>query len=255
MSNSLGNKIRYFRKRAGLSQLELEIDTNSSSGSISRIENDEVNPNKETIIKIAETLNLNDREKDYLYGITVNAATEKEINTVKEAYKDYFSKKGIFAYIVDDRSRLIFVSETFYKFFNWNKSMDSKILNRSFIAFVLDNELGIRDYIPADQWEGTITNVLKRFVTYTSFMIDDLAYKEAMDAIKSDPLTSEIWAKVSTMNEKEIFTEDSREVVFVYKGKRLKNYYSVDPLPNYHRFMLIQYTPSNLLLRLMQKVL
>ncbi|MEP7104090.1 MAG: helix-turn-helix domain-containing protein [Candidatus Dojkabacteria bacterium] len=55
----IGQKIRNFRIRAGLSQLELEIKMGAAPSSLSRIENGEVNPSKETLSKISSALNLN----------------------------------------------------------------------------------------------------------------------------------------------------------------------------------------------------
>lgn len=43
MDNTVGEKIRRFRKRAGVSQFELELRINASPGSISRIESGQVN--------------------------------------------------------------------------------------------------------------------------------------------------------------------------------------------------------------------
>ena len=43
---TLGNKIRAFRERAGLSQMQLELEIEMSPGSLSRIENNQVNPTK-----------------------------------------------------------------------------------------------------------------------------------------------------------------------------------------------------------------
>ena len=51
-SNTIGMEIRSFRKRAGISQMELEIAIGASGGMISRIENGTVNPTKETLLKI-----------------------------------------------------------------------------------------------------------------------------------------------------------------------------------------------------------
>lgn len=55
----LGQKIRNFRLRAGKSQMDLELEIGASAGSISRIENGEVNPTKETLLKISNALQLN----------------------------------------------------------------------------------------------------------------------------------------------------------------------------------------------------
>jgi len=68
---TLGQKIREFRKRAGMSQLSLELAIEASPGSLSRIENGKVNPTKETIIDIARVLKLETREIASLFGIEI----------------------------------------------------------------------------------------------------------------------------------------------------------------------------------------
>ncbi|MDQ6985419.1 MAG: helix-turn-helix transcriptional regulator [Candidatus Dojkabacteria bacterium] len=55
---TLGEKIKNFRKRAGLSQLDLEMRIDGSPGMISRIENGKVNPTKETISSISKIAKL-----------------------------------------------------------------------------------------------------------------------------------------------------------------------------------------------------
>jgi transcriptional regulator with XRE-family HTH domain len=62
MRNSLGEKIKFYRKRAGLSQLELETSIEASPGSLSRIESGQVNPTKETLSKISRVLKLKSSE-------------------------------------------------------------------------------------------------------------------------------------------------------------------------------------------------
>jgi transcriptional regulator with XRE-family HTH domain len=68
---SLGQKISFYRKRAKLSQLELELEIDASQGSISRIENGQVNPTKETIRKIIDVLDLNIIEAAELYELSI----------------------------------------------------------------------------------------------------------------------------------------------------------------------------------------
>lgn len=71
MKLDYGNKIKYFRKRAEISQLQLEVLINASFGSISRIENGLTNPTKETLFAIANALKLNSLETINLFGITL----------------------------------------------------------------------------------------------------------------------------------------------------------------------------------------
>jgi len=69
---TLGERIRYFRKRRGMSQFELELQIESSHGHISKIEKGEINPTKETIIHIASVLELNTFEIASLFGIDLS---------------------------------------------------------------------------------------------------------------------------------------------------------------------------------------
>ncbi len=76
MDNSkttLGQKIRKYRLRSGKSQLELELETGLSTGTISRIENDSINPTKETLGKLIEVLNLSGIESANLFDIELPA--------------------------------------------------------------------------------------------------------------------------------------------------------------------------------------
>ena len=79
----LGQKIRNFRKRANKSQMDLELEIGAAPGSLSRIENGEVNPTKETLMKIGDALQLNTTEIANLQNIEVLSPEEvmKAINT------------------------------------------------------------------------------------------------------------------------------------------------------------------------------
>lgn len=76
-NKTLGQKIEYYRKRAKMSQLDLEIAIGAGQGSISRIENDQVNPTKETIQKIIEILSLSAFEAGDIYNINIVDEFEK----------------------------------------------------------------------------------------------------------------------------------------------------------------------------------
>ncbi len=66
---SIGEKIKFFRIRTGKSQLDLEFNTGMSPGCISRIENNLVNPTKETLFAISKALELTPDEQAHLLGI------------------------------------------------------------------------------------------------------------------------------------------------------------------------------------------
>lgn len=92
----IATSIKYFRQRAGLSQMELEINANISHGSISRIENVEVEPSIETRFKIAEVLDLTIKETAYLMGINLYDKTIIKSNSlIGERGKSFLSKEPI----------------------------------------------------------------------------------------------------------------------------------------------------------------
>jgi len=73
---TLGDKIKYYRQRAKKSQLDLELETGLSTGTISRIENGNINPTKETLTRIAERLSLKPSEIAYLLGLHIFSIVE-----------------------------------------------------------------------------------------------------------------------------------------------------------------------------------
>jgi transcriptional regulator with XRE-family HTH domain len=82
MTNNIGEKIRNFRKRSGISQFELELRIDASPGSISRIENGQINPTKETLIKIIDSLDLVGIEATSLFGVDLNISNLLKIPSV-----------------------------------------------------------------------------------------------------------------------------------------------------------------------------
>lgn len=87
MSNlSLGQKIKKYRLRSGKSQLDLELETGLSTGTLSRIENGVINPTKETIIAISKALELTDEQIASLFSLNVYNTLEllKVINKFSE---------------------------------------------------------------------------------------------------------------------------------------------------------------------------
>src|SRR5689334_10668509 len=86
----LGQKIRNFRIRSGKSQMELELEIGASAGSISRMENGEVNPSKQTLTKIIEVLGLVSFEAASLMGNDLSKSISdlykfsSEVSSIKE---------------------------------------------------------------------------------------------------------------------------------------------------------------------------
>ncbi len=156
---SLGDKIRYFRKRSGLSQFKLELEISASAGSISRIENGEVNPSKETLTKIGEVLRLNNYELGSLYGLEEVEITKTDIkNAIQKVYK-YFNNKNTFALLVDSKGYLHYASLGFIQIIP-NSDILQQLLPIHLLEMLVDPVYGINDL----------------FVDKDKFLMNELAY-------------------------------------------------------------------------------
>lgn len=71
-SQNIGQKIKEFRISKGFTQQQLELEIGASYGHICRIEKGEINPTKETLLKIADTLSLRLEEKLQLFPVMGN---------------------------------------------------------------------------------------------------------------------------------------------------------------------------------------
>ncbi len=143
--NSIGQKIKNFRKRAGKSQFDLELDIEASPGSISRIESGEVNPTKETLMKIVSALELTYFESNSLFGIQP-PQVEKLLKISKELYNSsdfdeilqkavndiVFELKLLSAFIAVVKNGKLY-AQTFTK--SWYFDAISKILEKPYSEY------------------------------------------------------------------------------------------------------------------------
>ncbi|KXK26781.1 MAG: Helix-turn-helix motif protein [candidate division WS6 bacterium OLB20] len=105
MSESVGDKIRTYRKRAGVSQLDLEMAIGASPGSLSRIENGVNNPTKETILKIADHLSLSDLELGDLFGIVFD--TPSKLLNIINNLEGILNTDELLQYAVDEVAKVL----------------------------------------------------------------------------------------------------------------------------------------------------
>ncbi len=253
---TLGEKIEFFRKRAGLTQLELEIKINASQGVISRIESNKINPTKETIHNISKALKLTNWEIEYMIGNTRQKATIEEIKEAREYIRKYFNKKTTFAYMTDERSRLIAVSKGFKLFANINDEQEKKLLYKLFPLMLLRDEFGIKEFIDPGKYENIIKMAFARTYTEMGFMIKDPYLGQIECEINKIPFLKETWNSFKQDKRNlPIRTLDSQVVYLKYKKIKFKLIYHSEILPINQRFCILDYRPNNILLSIIKKIL
>ena len=253
-AKTLGRRIKYFRKRAGLSQMDLELAMNASAGMISRIESGKVNPSKETIRNIAAIFELNSRELDYLAGTISSPATEEEIQKAIKKVEEYFNRNDVFAYLLDERWRMLYVSKNVERMLKIlrkvNKSITKKYYKYPLLDALLNPEYGTVALFPEDEIDGFLGFQFSRFQNEVGFMQDDESYKKVVDMVNSVPRYKKVWDKTQA----EGFPPSSyasRRVVLKVAGMRVKLNYSREMLAGNPRFETIEMFPNNKFLSLL----
>lgn len=251
MAIPIGIKIRNFRQSRGLSQTELEIGIDASSGSISRMESGSTNPTKETIWAIADFLQLEVRELDYILGKQDIPVTQEEVLKVKQKVKDLFSKPGFLGYILDDRYRMVYVSDTFYKILN---QKPENIEGKSIVDITLDPKYGVRDSLDPEHFEDTVKTVVERFYADMYFMMDDPYVKEDLTIIKNDPIARKFLPeKFSYKDIRWFHTQEERKAYFKLFGIKFALSYSSYQLYGHTRFAMVEYYKDSLLFKMMSR--
>ncbi len=248
--NTLGNKIRVFRKLKGFSQLELELATGTSTGTLSRIENSDINPTKETVMRIAEVLNLTILEYEYLIGSTAKPATEEEIKEVRESIKETFNDKMFFAYMIDDRDRFIALSKGFKIAASISDEDEKNILMQYFPKVLIQDNLGIRKHTDPDYFDEIATYRFLEVYQDMYFMEGDRCYEELMEYINSNAEASKYWNKAKELYSKLSYRSfELRKLKVNMYGFKFTLEYSVERLVNHQRFRVIEFRPNNYILK------
>lgn len=253
MHNSIGQKLKYFRKRANLSQLELETTIGAAPGSISRIESGSVNPNKETVIKIAQAAGINDKELDYIIGITAIPATEAEISSAIAEVEYYFSQK-VFAYLIDERWRMWKITDHFRKTLGLSEDYIAAKLGTVTIQFITDPAMGILDKFSEKYNEEVLDNNLRYFYKEVGFMVGDDYFEQAVKSINSNPLAKKLWEAINYEQDIKYNFRFGRKVYFrLFNQFDVTFIYTYEPLLNNSRFKVVEFIPESRFTKLLAK--
>lgn len=253
--STLGNRIKFFRKRAKISQFELEGKIGASAGSLSRIESGEVNPTKETLEKIVFALNLNSREENYLSGSAQSPVSDNIIKHVSESLGDYGKQRGRLFYVVDERWRIVFVSNSFLKVVQVNtlENFYKVHYKKTIPEILIDNNLGIRKLFDQDRYPDVLRVQLRQYYYEIGFMADDEYFFSAVKVIENDKTASKIWKEVlrdaKDQKNNNFLSQADSVVYFNLMGFKLGLRYSRQPLFDYPNFEIIEYHIENPILK------
>ncbi len=253
----LGNRIYFFRKRAGLSQMKLELESGVALGGLSRIENGEINPNKETIRNIAEALSLTPREYNYLVGsFSRPASTEEREKAVKEL-ENTFEDERIYAYLFDETQTLLYFSKGIQKLIlrvvqkDYPQLRLEDYIGKTLYEVLLTPSFGIYSMLSQDQNDflELLKSLLIRFYIETSFMFDNPQVQKTLEIVKSHPIASQAWKEVLA-EKPSIYNNESTTFYMHFGPFKAKMEYKIEKMLSNDRFEVIIYKPKNIFLKI-----
>lgn len=251
---TLGQKLKNFRKRSGMSQMELENDINLAHGSVSRIEKGKINPTKETVITITDALKLNHRELDYLIGQTAQPATPEEIAKAQDEVEGYLSRKVI-AYLIDERWRLFGISDYMKKMLNLDRNYIEGNLGTCTIEFITNPALGIVNRFSSKYMDSMLEHNLRYFYKEVGFMVDDPIIEKAVTSIRSTPQARVIWDGIVARKDENYSIREGRKLYFSVAGFDIPFIYVYEPVLVSSRFQIVECIPANKFVKLLTKLI
>lgn len=237
---TLGEKIRNFRKRAGMSQLELEAAIQTSPGVISRIEAGKVNPTKETLLEISSVLRLPPTERFHLLDETYQQINEKDVSRVISNLKELFRKPGFLGYLIDDKYTVIAISESFKEFMQ-NLGIDpTKLERKNMLEVIFNPDLGIRGIIKSEEFESVAINLLAFFNQELSYRLNEPWWKELTQDLYQYPEFKELW-ETTQRTEVNGYDPEARVIEFDIGGQIIKTFYNLTAIYDDPRFTIAEY--------------
>lgn len=237
---TLGEKVKFFRRRAEIKQLELEVALDMASGALSRIEQDAVNPTKETLIRIAESLKLNQMETSYLVGNLLAEPSKQDIDFAIQHFRKLLDRPDVFGYVLDQYSRIQELSLGFIGLAEANGVNWQGLIGHHVAEIILDPNLGLRKVLDESRMEDMISRVLAVMKVERGFMLDEGWYAELMERLRRLPDFQGHWDSISA-TEFDIYDIENRRVYFKFGEQIVEATFHITVLFSDPRFSFLEY--------------
>lgn len=232
----LGQKIRHFRKRANISQLDLELAINAAHGSISRLETGRVNPTKETLLAIAQALRLNSQENAELLGLFTFNPTGYEIDEAKVEVADYLNRDDVIAYLLDDWAFVYAISKGLSKQLGFPEKQLEQLIGKNLHEILFDPQYGIRGILDPAHFMEIMTQELARSRAEANW-----EYSKLLESLMHFPDFKTAWERSEQILKQNLYSPTNKTVYLNIAGQNLQFDFSREKLKCNPRFELIEY--------------
>jgi transcriptional regulator with XRE-family HTH domain len=194
----LGNLLRYWRDVRGVSQLDLSLEAGVSQRQISFIESGRSVPGRDTLLTLAQTLDVPLRERNALllaagYAPLYSEApwNAQEMHSVVRALERVVRQHEPYPAIVMDRHwNVLMTNDAALRFFNCFIDMASREGPRNMLHLMFDPQ-GMRPFV-AD-WENVSRSLLQRVYRESVGRVVDDDTAHLLDALLAYPDVPRDW--------------------------------------------------------------
>ena len=199
----LGNLLRYWRDVRGVSQLDLSLEAGVSQRQISFIESGRSVPGRETLLTLAQTLDVPLRERNALllaagYAPVYSEApwNAQEMHSVIRALERVVRQHEPFPAIVLDRHwNVLMTNDAAPRFFNCFIDMASREGPRNMLHLMFDPQ-GMRPFV--DDWETVSRSLLQRVYRESVGRVIDYGTARLLDELLAYPDAPRDWKTFHT---------------------------------------------------------
>jgi len=190
--NSLGNLLRHWRNVRGRNQLDLSIETGVSQRHISFIESGRSIPSRQTLLEIAQVLDVPLRERNTLllnagYAPVFSEAAwnSAQMQSITKALERILLQHEPFPALVMDRYwNVLMTNDAAPRFFNCFIDMSQRKGPRNMLHLMFDPD-GMRPFV--EDWDQVAGSLLHRVRTEATGRVIDEKTKELVAALLAYP--------------------------------------------------------------------
>jgi transcriptional regulator with XRE-family HTH domain len=190
--NQLGDMLRHWRNVRGKNQLDLSIETGISQRHLSFLESGRSNPSRQTLLEIAQVLDVPLRERNTLllsagYAPVYSDAAwnSTQMNSVTKALERILHQHEPFPALVMDRYwNVLLTNSSAPRFFNCFIDMSQRTGPRNMLHLVFDPN-GLRPFV--EHWDEVASSLIYRVRTEATGRVMDAKSKELLATLLAYP--------------------------------------------------------------------
>ena len=197
-ANELGALLRHWRDMRGKSQFDLSLDTGVSQRYISFIESGRSVPSRQTLLELAQTLDIPLRDRNtlllasgYAPIYSEGAWNAPEMQSVTSALERILRQHEPFPAVVMDRYwNVLMTNEAAPRFFNCFIDMAARKTPRNMLHLMFDPE-GMRPFVA--NWENLAKGLFERVYRESVGRVVDEKTRELLAALLAYPDVKTEW--------------------------------------------------------------